>query len=776
MRQVPPFIEGVLQEHYGIKGRIRSLPGELDLNFDVETDDSRYVFKVMRLGCTAEFVDLQVKAMEHVRKRGLAQYIPAVVCTTNNKSYISAMDADGHNRLAWLISFLPGTLLTNIEPWTLQLANNIGRVLGHLSNALKAFDHPLLDRPLKWDLRQAGWIDAHLGAFEEACRRKTVGAIATRFTDEISPLLETLPRVPIYGDANDMNILVKATNDRPNEVAGIIDFGDMIRTPRVCEPAIAMAYVMMGDGDPIARGAALASGFHAVSPLNKAEISLLLPLVKLRLAVSVTNAVVESRRHPGNEYLSISEAPAWHLLDQLSALKERSATAPILSACVAAKVHRAARDSSTEQLRARRRRVTPSNQVLSYDTPLHLVRGKKHFVYHADGSEYLDAYNNVPHVGHAHPVVNDAVTKQLSLLNTNTRYLQDVHVDYAEAMLALLPDQLSKIIFLNSASEANELALRLVRAATGARDMLVMDHGYHGGTTGAMDISPYKFNHAKGTRTPPDWVHVTLQPDCYRGQYRGPDVTSRFISNIDNMLDDLAAKKRPLAGFISECLPSVGGQIVLPDGYLKAVYKMVRAGGGVCIADDVQTALGRLGEFFWGFEQQDAVPDIAVFGKPLGNGYPLAAVAMTEEISNAFTAGPEFFSTFGGSSAACAAGNAVLDVLAAEKLPTNAHNVGAITLAELRSLARQYEIIGEVRGSGFFLGVDLVTDREERSAAAAQAAYIKNRMAEERVLIGVEGPDNNVLKIRPPMTFDEAAADRLLSTLDGILSERGARV
>jgi len=432
--------------------------------------------------------------------------------------------------------------------------------------------------------------------------------------------------------------------------------------------------------------------------------------------------------------------------------------------------------SKHADLMARRRQIAPGNQKLSYEFPVHLVRGEKHFLYDADGTQYLDAYNNVPHVGHANAHVTEAVTAQMSKLNTNTRYLQDIHIEYAERMIGLLPDPLTHIVFLNSASEANELALRLTRAYSGRKDMIVMDHGYHGNTTGAMDISPYKFNHPKGAGTAPPWVHISSQPDVYRGRFRGLGAAAKYVTDFDETLKDLEAGDRLLAGFISECVPSVGGQIVLPDEYLSIIYEKVRAAGGICIADDVQTGLGRLGTIMWGFQQQSVVPDIAVMGKPLGNGFPLAAVAMTGEIASAFETGPEFFSTFGGNSVACAAGNAVLDVLQTEKLQRNALKSGNMVLRGLRKLQKQHEIIGDVRGFGLFIGVDLVTDRDTREAATKQADYIKNRMRERFILMGVEGPDDNVLKIRPPMTFDLDAADKLLSTLEEVLSEDSAQV
>lgn len=760
-----------LNRDYGVDGALVPLPGEYDLNFDCRAASGRYVFKIMRAGCDTQFIEMQIAAHQRARSLGLEQNVPAVIAAKDGRSLVTLTDAEGNERLAFLIGHLPGRLLAAIEPKTPMLAASIGALIARLDKALAGFEHPLLDRAQKWNLLEAGWIAGRLDAIADPARRGRIEKIAARFVGEISPRLNARPRAAIYNDANDMNLLV--SDGAAPIAAGIFDFGDMVRAPLVCDPAIAIAYVMMGPGDPVARGAALAGGFHREYPLADEDIGLLAPLAEMRLAVSVTNAAIEARERPDNAYLQISAAPAWRLLDHLEDIGASIFEAEIRAACTASDP--AATRATKASLIARRRRIAPSNQTLFYDDPLRIVRGEKHFLYDADGVQYLDVYNNVPHVGHAHPHVVDAAARQMALVNTNTRYLQDVHVDYAERMLARLPQSLTKIVFLNSASEANELALRLARAATGARDMIVMDHCYHGATTGAMDISPYKFRHAKSHNAKPDWVHVAPQPDLYRGAHRGPDAAQAYVEDFRRVIEAATSDGRRIAGFICESLPSVGGQIVLPDGYLNAVYAIVRAAGGVAIADDVQTGLGRLGSYFWGFEQQRALPDIVVMGKPLGNGFPLAAVAMTEEIANAFSAGPEFFSTFGGSSASCAAGAAVLDVLQDEQLQEQARRVGDKLIAGLCDLAQRHEIIGDVRGFGFFLGVELVADRASRTPATSEAARVKNALRARRILLGVEGPDDNVLKIRPPMSFDEAAADRLLSELDAALDDAPGR-
>ncbi|MGQ0737176.1 MAG: aminotransferase class III-fold pyridoxal phosphate-dependent enzyme [Acidobacteriota bacterium] len=428
-----------------------------------------------------------------------------------------------------------------------------------------------------------------------------------------------------------------------------------------------------------------------------------------------------------------------------------------------------------DQLQRRAARIA-KNLKLSYHDPVRPVRAWRHLLYDVHGRPYLDAYNNVPHVGHAHPHVVEAVERHLRLLNTNTRYLHDILATYAERLTAWLPRQLSVCFFVNSGSEANELALRLARAHTGARDMLVMAHGYHGHTTGAIDISPYKFEDPRGDGCPP-WVHVTPQPDVYHGPFFRDDPAAgpKFAAMVSRTIEDLDARGVRLAGYVSECLPSVGGQLVLPPGFLPAVYAAVRHVGGVCIADDVQTGLGRVGTHWWGFELQDVVPDLLVLGKPLGNGYPLGAVVTTAAIAASFAGGLEFFSTFGGSTVSCAAGLAVLDVLEQEALRDNAQAIGDHLLGGLAQLAGRHAIVGDVRGAGLFLGVELVRDSSGRTPATAQARYVVNRLRERRVLIGTEGPHDSVLKIRPPMTFDRAAADALLSKLDDVLCEDGAQ-
>ena len=287
-----------------------------------------------------------------------------------------------------------------------------------------------------------------------------------------------------------------------------------------------------------------------------------------------------------------------------------------------------------------------------------------------------------------------------------------------------------------------------------------------------MSISAYKFN-APGGGGQPDWVELVDMPDDYRGRHRRdePQRGRLYAEQVDAAIARLGEKQISLAAFIAETFPSVGGQIIPPADYLQQVYAKVRAAGGICIADEVQTGLGRLGDYYFGFEQQGVVPDAVVLGKPIGNGHPLAAVVTRRAIADSFAQGPEFFSTFGGSVLSCRTGHEVLDIVDQEDLQGNARLVGARLLSGLRRLQDKYPTIGDVRGIGLFIGVDLVTDRDSRTENTPLADYIVNRLREERVLIGTDGPHNNVLKIRPPLTIGAHDVDQLIALLDAIFSE-----
>jgi 4-aminobutyrate aminotransferase-like enzyme len=401
-----------------------------------------------------------------------------------------------------------------------------------------------------------------------------------------------------------------------------------------------------------------------------------------------------------------------------------------------------------ESLIQERSRLLGRNLSVAYDKPLHIVRGSMQYLYDDEGRRYLDAYNNVAHVGHCHPKVVAAGQQQMELLNTNTRYLSELILEYANKLTATLPEPLRVSFFVNSGSEANELALRLARAHTKARELIVLEHAYHGNTTTLIDISPYKHDGPGGEGAPP-WVHKSPLP--------------KSLLDAEHVVELAGKLRTKLCGFIAESMPSVAGQIVLPEGYLARVYDAVRDAGGVCIADEVQTGYGRIGTHFWAFEKYGVVPDIVVLGKPIGNGHPIGAVITTRTIADSFANGMEFFSTFGGNNVSCAIGLRVLEVVQEENLQAHALEVGECLIKGLRELQQRHEIINDVRGSGLFIGVELTRDS---APASTDAARVVNQMREHGILLGTDGPHHNVLKIRPPMPFSKENADELIAALN----------
>ena len=431
--------------------------------------------------------------------------------------------------------------------------------------------------------------------------------------------------------------------------------------------------------------------------------------------------------------------------------------------------------AAAEIVNARRRRLGPSLS-LSYRTPLHIVRGEGAYLFDADGRAYLDCVNNVAHVGHAHPRVVEAGIAQMRVLNTNTRYLHENVVRYAERLTALLPEHLEVCYFVNSGSEANELALRLARAATGRPDVAAVDVAYHGNTQRLVEVSAYKFNGPGGAGQPAD-VQVVPLPDPYRGSHRGagPDVGAAYVADSREVLQTAASAGHAAGALIAEAIPSTAGQVVPPSGWLAGLFQEAREVGAVPIADEVQVGFGRVGSDTWAFSAQGARPDVVTMGKPIGNGHPLGAVVTTRAIADAFANGMEYFNTFGGNPVSAAIGLAVLDVIRDERLQEHARVVGERLLVGLSGLQARHEAIGDVRGMGLFVGIELVRDRETREPDGELARYLADSAAERGVLLSTDGPFRNVIKIKPPLVFSAADADRLVETVDIVLGELHSR-
>jgi len=422
-------------------------------------------------------------------------------------------------------------------------------------------------------------------------------------------------------------------------------------------------------------------------------------------------------------------------------------------------------------VRERHRRIGRSLSLAYSSAPLKIVGGEGAHLIDEDGTHWLDMVNNVCHVGHCHPRVVRAAQAQMQRLNTNSRYLHDSLVEYSRRLAEQFPEPLNVCFFVNSGSEANDLAIRLARAYTGNRDIITVDHAYHGHLSSLIDVSPYKFA-GKGGEGQAAHVKVAEMPDLYRGRYRYGDEHAgrKYAEDVRNQVAALAADGRRPALFFSEGILGTGGQLTLPEGYLREAYAHVRAAGGLCLADEVQVGFGRVGSHMWAHELQGVVPDIVTMGKPIGNGHPMAAVVTTEAIAASFANGMEYFNTFGGNPVSAEIGLAVLDVIRDERLMHHCRVVGDRLMDGARALASKHAIIGDVRGHGLFNGIELVRDRETLEPAARELDFVIAEMKRKhRILLSSEGPHHNVLKVKPPAPFSAEDCDCFLNALDETL-------
>ncbi|MFI2563501.1 aspartate aminotransferase family protein [Paenarthrobacter sp. NPDC018779] len=418
-------------------------------------------------------------------------------------------------------------------------------------------------------------------------------------------------------------------------------------------------------------------------------------------------------------------------------------------------------DDVQKSIRRRDKSLGPGYRLF-YNEPVEVVRAKGVTLFDRDGNDYLDVYNNVPCVGHAHPRVIAAVHEQMQTLNTNTRYIQESILDYSEQLLSTFPSQLGHVMYTCTGSEANDLAMRVAKYATGHQGIIVTSGAYHGLTAEVASFSP-----SLGVGVPLGAnVRVIDAPDALRFSSDNETLDEHLRTQVRGAIADLHRHGIGLAAFIADSIFSSDGIFAEPTGFLRPIIEEVHAAGGLYIADEVQPGFGRTGAEWWGFQRHGIVPDIVTMGKPMGNGIPIAAAVFRPELLEQFGKNIRYFNTFGGNSVAIAAAQAVLDVLREESLMENSLKVGGKILTELKQLTQDLEQVAEVRGSGLFVGVDLVTDRATLTPDGDTASAIVNRLRQERILISASGAQGNVLKLRPPMPFSMSDADRLIEALD----------
>jgi 4-aminobutyrate aminotransferase-like enzyme/Ser/Thr protein kinase RdoA (MazF antagonist) len=747
-----------LQAQYGEHVSLQRAAGENENYIVTMASGRRFVLKMAGADTPRQRIELEHAAVEAAAGAQLGVALPRLVPNRSGDVILMLEDTAGVQQPARLLEFVAGSVWGGDVPAAPQRLHSLGRLVAGLAQALAGIDSPAARVTHHWDLAHADRLRAGVIDVADASRRRLLDRAFERFCASKQDLAG-VPHGLTHGDLNDDNIMVSA-----GAISGVLDFGDGIHNPLVCDLAIALAYVLLDEPDTWAAAAQVVAGYHAVRPLCSTEIELLYPLICARLAVSLVTSARRRLIDSARAAWFVSEARAWAFMER-HGNEDPVAVADRLAALIAERPY-PDRGASAVSLRPRRAAHTSSALSLSFDEPVKFMRGRGAYLVDERGRPFLDLYNNVCHVGHCHPHVVQAGQQQMARLNTNTRYLSDVHLDYVERLAATLPAELGTIFLVNSGSEANELALRLARLHTGHQDVLVVENAYHGHTQALIDISPYKFE-GRGGMGRPDFVHKVPVPDGLRGPHRG-----HHRATGERYGDDVAAViracARPPAAYIAETLQSCGGQIIPPPGYFETAFAHVRAAGGVCILDEVQVGFGRVGSHFWAFQVYGVVPDIVVMGKPIGNGHPMAAVACTRAVAASLEAsGMEFFATFGGNPVSCAIGSAVLDVIETEGLQDKARLTGEHLLACLRNVQQRHACIADVRGLGMFAGIEMAD--ADGAPDAKRAHKIVQALRERRILTGTDGPHHNVIKIKPPLVVGTADVDRFVGDLDAVL-------
>jgi len=767
MRALKPTVSPALavtwaRKHYEIEGEAVALPGEIDRNYLLKTDDGEIgILKIAPAGVDRVEIECQLAVLQHLSGGELQGLVPEIIKARDGRTIVDVQDEDGNDGLMRMVSYLEGRPLADAEPPGPELLAEIGHSLGHLDRALELFDHHGAHRRIVWDLARLLELSDLLDLVDPEIQ-PLVKVGLERFAQEVAPRIDQLPRCVIHNDANDHNLLIRQDEFGVTRLSGIIDFGDMVHTIRVAELAIACAYAMLDAEDPWQVARDLTRGYEDVIPLSDIERQVLPDLIVGRLCNSLLLSADGRRQSPDDEYLTISERPVTELLRRLSM------TIPPKSMGSGAAKNMTPRRSPEEILQLRRDHLG-HNLSVSYQRPLKIVRGQGQYLYDESGRRYLDLVNNVCHVGHCHPHVVEAGQRQMAVLNTNSRYLHDALPEYIVQLTTTFPDPLSVCFLVCSGTEANNLALRLARAHTRSRQVVILDHAYHGNSPSLVEISPYKCEGSGGDGLAAH-AHKVPCPDIYRGDYRGPDAADRYAEEVEKKVETIEESGAIVGAIMAESFLGCGGQIIPPAGFMKRAFSAVRDHGGVCIADEVQVGFGRAGTHMWAFESLGVVPDIVTLGKPIGNGHPLAAVVTTPEIAASFDTGMEYFNTFGGNPVSSAIGLAVLEVIEKENLQHHALAMGERLMSGLAQLAKRHELIGDVRGQGLFIGAELVLDRDSRMPAPREADILVEAMKERGFLLSTDGPDHNVIKIKPPMVLSADDIDDTLSAMDEVLA------
>jgi 4-aminobutyrate aminotransferase-like enzyme/Ser/Thr protein kinase RdoA (MazF antagonist) len=714
---------------FDLHGEAVVLGSERDQMFLIEDGGDGGVLKISNVGEDPAVVDLEASALLHIER--VDPELP--VARQRGAATVDGPDGTHCVRLFERMRGRPGGPELGDDAVFAFAGTN-----ARLTLALRGFFHPAAGRDLLWNPAQAPRLRPLARAIADARRRRIVERVLDRFEERVVPRWAYLPAQIVHGDFTLDNLLL----DERDRIAGIVDLGDMSFSARAGDFAIGLVSLLRGrPEDDVFRVARIAvDGYASRIPLEDEELDLLADLVAARLAALVTISAWRVERYPENaEYIQSWDADSWTLLEHFD---DMGADA------VAGELGVAQPPIATDELVRRRSAALGSALTgLTYRRPVHLVRGEGVWLFDADGRRVLDAYNNVPVVGHCHPRVTEAVVRQTRALNTHSRYLYEPLVKLAERLVATMPPEsgLDAVMLVNSGSEANDLAWRLATTVSEKGGAIVTEFAYHGVTTAVADLSPeewprgYRPEHVATIAPPGSGREVGMAAAVERLEERGFGLTATYLD----------------CGFTSDGIWTPSAEEV------QAIAHATRHAGGLLVADEVQAGHGRSGEHLWAFAPYGLAPDVVTLGKPMGNGYPVAAVVTRQELFDRLKASTEIFSTFGGNPVAARAALAVLDVIEDEQLIENAARVGAELKAALTDLQ-----IGEVRGRGLLVGVEL--------ESAELAEEVVNRMRDNGILINRTGPQGNVLKIRPPLVFATDHVALLVDSVKAALGKSGA--
>jgi 4-aminobutyrate aminotransferase-like enzyme len=781
LRNLPNFsletARRVVASRYGIEGVYKQLASERDLSWRVGgTDGHDVVVKISNVSEPEGVVDMQVKALTHISERDPALPVPRVVPSLAGAAYEWIEDERGFRHMIRVLTFLSGEVMERIEEaFSARTRFNIGTMLGRLAYALRDFIHPYAGNNVHlWDISRALALRPQIAKISDVSIRQLCDEIfdrAERFT--LPQLLKTRRQV-VHQDSHGGNILVDP-GDSTSPV-GIIDFGDMGFNSVVADIVAASETFSKFDDDPIAYLCDVTSGFDSTYPLEENEIDLIYDAMLLRLAMATI--IMEARAATDESGIPHIEDASHYprMMELLSRQGRAQAIRRLRQACrfpVYGAISNDGEHPADDYDALRRGREAHLGPIWHfYRKPLHITRARGAWMYAADGTSYLDVYNNVPQIGHCHPHVAKAIWRQAGALNTNTRYMCDVAVEYAARLTADLPDHLDTCIFVNSGSEANDLAMQIAMSLSRHDGGLIIDQAYHGCTELTTALSNESWRHLPADEHPKR-IETLTPPDMYRGPYANdPHAAEKYAADADRAIAALRERGHRPAAFMVDTALCSSGVLQAPDNYFNLVAEKVHSAGGFVIADEVQAGCGRMGTF-WGFRAnglKDENVDFITMGKPVGNGHPLGVVILGSALMKRFLNGtyPLLFSTFGGNTVACAAGMAVLDVIEREDLVNRSAVIGNYLREELRRLTERHQVIGDVRGRGMMTGVELVTDRLTKEPAIQQTDRLVEDMLARNILIGKSTP--NTLKLRPPLIWSRNEVDMFISAFDGSLS------